>query len=52
MSPEDVPLEMRVRASARTLERIQHFAFAAGWSELGQAMREAQFVAEQEALDR
>lgn len=52
MSPEDVPLEMRVRASAQTLERIQHFAFAAGWSELGQAMREAQFVAEQEALDR
>ena len=52
MSPEDVPLEMRVRASARTLERIQHFAFAAGWSELGQAMREAQFVVEQEALDR
>lgn len=52
MSPEDVPLEMRVRASARTLERIQHFAFAAGWSELGQAMREAEFVAEQEALDR
>lgn len=51
MSPEDVPLEMRVRASARTLERIQHFAFAAGWSELGQAMREAEFVAEQETLD-
>ncbi|MCB8748920.1 DUF2220 domain-containing protein [Rhodoferax sp. U2-2l] len=52
MSPEDVPLEMRVSATARTLERIQHFASAAGWSELGQAMREAQFVAEQEALDR
>lgn len=52
MSPEDVPLEVRVRASARTLERIYHFAFAAGWSELGQAMREAEFVAEQEALDR
>lgn len=51
MSPKDVPLEMRVRASARTLERIQHFAFAAGWSELGQEMREAEFVAEQEALD-
>ncbi len=52
MSPEDVPLEMRVRASARTLERIHHFARAAGWSELGQAMRLAGFVAEQEALDR
>lgn len=52
MSPEDVPLEMRVRASARTLERIHHFACAAGWTELGQAMREAEFVAEQEALER
>lgn len=52
MSPEDVPLEMRVRASARTLERIHHFACAAGWPELGQAVREAEFVAEQEALER
>lgn len=52
MSPEDVPLEMRVRASARTLERIHHFACAAGWLELGQAMREAAFVCEQEALER
>ena len=52
MSPKDVPLEMRVRASARTSERIQHFASSAGWSELGQAIREAEFVAEQEALDR
>ena len=52
MSPEDVPLAMRARASARTLERIHHFACAAGWSELGQAMREAGFVAEQEVLDR
>lgn len=52
MSPDDVPLAMRVRASARTLERIHHFACAAGWSELGQAMREAEFVAEQEALER
>lgn len=52
MSPEDVPLKMRVRASALTLERIHHFACAAGWPELGQAMREAEFVAEQEALER
>lgn len=51
MSPEDVPLEMRVKASARTLDRIHHFACTAGWLELGQAMREAQFVAEQEALE-
>lgn len=52
MSPEDVPLDMRVTASARTLERIHHFACAAGWPDLGQAMREARFVSEQEALDR
>lgn len=52
MSPEDVPLAMRARASARTLERIHHFACAAEWPELGQAMREAGFVAEQEAQDR
>lgn len=52
MSPEDVPLEMRVKASARTLERIHHFACAAGWPELGQAMRHAEFIAEQEALER
>lgn len=52
MSPEDVPFEMRVRASTRTLERIHYFACEAGWPELGQAMREAEFVSEQEALER
>ncbi len=52
MSPDDVPLEMRVKASARTLERIKHFAVAAGWPELGQTLHEAGFVAEQEALER
>jgi hypothetical protein len=52
MSPADVPLKVRVRASARTVDRIYHFACAAGWPELGQAMREAKFVAEQEALER
>jgi hypothetical protein len=52
MSPDDVPLEMRVKASERTLGRIYHFACAAGWSELGQALREAGFVVEQEALER
>jgi len=52
MSPSDVPLNMRVSASPRTLERIHRFACAAGWPELGQAIREAEFVAEQEALER
>lgn len=52
MSPDDVPSAMRVKASARTLERIHHFACAAGWPDLGRSVLEAGFVAEQEALDR
>lgn len=52
MSPEDIPLKMRAKASVRTLERIQHFASAAGWSELGQALFDAGFVVEQESLER
>ena len=52
MSPEDVPPAMRTKASARTLERIHHFACAAGWPDLGRYVLEAGFVAEQEALDR
>ena len=52
MSPNDVPSAMRVKASARTLERIHHFACAAGWPDLGRSVLEAGFVAEQEALDR
>lgn len=52
MSPDDVPPGMRVKASARTLERIHHFACAAGWHDLGRSVLEAGFVAEQEALDR
>ncbi|MDD2919690.1 Wadjet anti-phage system protein JetD domain-containing protein [Rhodoferax sp.] len=52
MSPDDVPAEMRVKASTRTLERIHHFACAAGWPNLGRSVLEAGFVAEQEALDR
>ncbi|MDO8319073.1 Wadjet anti-phage system protein JetD domain-containing protein [Rhodoferax sp.] len=52
MSPDDVPIPMRVKASSRTLERIHYFACAAGWAELGQSVLEAGFVAEQEALER
>jgi hypothetical protein len=52
MSPTDIPSEIRVGASARTLERIRHFASIAGWPELGQAILEAKFVVEQEALIR
>lgn len=50
MSPDDVPEAMRVKASVRTLERIQHFACTAGWSDLGRSVRDAGFVSEQEAL--
>lgn len=52
MSPEDVPADMRVKASARTLQRILHFACAAGWPTLGQSVVDAGFVAEQETLER
>jgi hypothetical protein len=52
MSPDDVPPSMRVQASTRTLERIHHFACAAGWPDLGQSVRDAGFVSEQEALER
>jgi hypothetical protein len=52
MSPKDVPMCMRVKASTLTLERIRHFACAAGWPELGQVICAAGFVAEQEALER
>jgi len=52
MSPDDVPVAMRVKASARTLERIHHFAHAAGWQDLGRAVLEAGFVAEQEGIER
>ena len=52
MSPADVPTAMRVKASARTLERIHHFACAADWPDLGRSILDAGFVAEQEALDR
>ena len=52
MSPDDVPPSMRVKASARTLERIYLFACAAGWPDLGLSVRNAGFVFEQEALDR
>lgn len=50
MWPHDVPKDLRVDASPRTLERIMHFAKAAGWRELGEAIFCAKFVCEQESL--
>jgi len=42
----------RVKASARILDRIQHFACAAGRSESELTVHKAGFVVEQEALKR
>ena len=50
MHPDDVPEERRVEASKHTLERIQRFASAAGWDELGREVAKAGFTVEQEAL--
>lgn len=50
MHPDDVPADLRRKATHRTLERIRHFAKAAGWSALGEAVAEAGFTVEQEGL--
>jgi len=50
MHPDDVPIEVRRTATTYVLERIQHFAATAGWSELGKAVAEAGFMVEQEGL--
>jgi hypothetical protein len=50
MNPENVPLEMQNKASTRTLDRIRHFATAAGWPELGDDIATAGFTVEQESL--
>ena len=50
MHPDDVPEELRRKATPRTLERIRHFAKAAGWTELGDAVAATGFTVEQEGL--
>jgi hypothetical protein len=50
MHPDDVPMDRRVEARPHTLERIQHFASAAGWDALGDEVALAGFTVEQEAL--
>jgi hypothetical protein len=50
MSPDDVPEQMRVQASPATLARMQRFATAAGWTDLGLEVIAAGFTAEQESL--
>ncbi len=50
MHPEDVPTELRRKATPHTLDRIRHFANAAGWPALGEAVGVAGFTVEQEGL--
>lgn len=50
MHPSDVPVELRRPASMSTLSRIRYFAEKAGWHELGEAIYDAKFTAEQEIL--
>lgn len=50
MHPEDIPEEMRVEASARTIDRMQHFARQAGWESAAVAIGDAKFSTEQEGF--
>lgn len=50
MHPHEIPEDRRKRATPRTLERIRHFASAAGWSDLGDAVAASGFTVEQEGL--
>lgn len=50
MRPEDVPQELRRKASRQTLERMQHFATCAGWHDLAREIEVAGFTVEQEGL--
>ncbi len=50
MRPEDVPQQLRRKASRQTLERMQHFATCAGWHDLAREIELAGFTVEQEGL--
>lgn len=50
MHPDDVPTELRSKATLRTLDQIRHFARAAGWTALGESVAQAGFTVEQEGL--
>ena len=50
MAPEAVPSDLQVPAQPNTLSRMVQFAHAAGWSRLADAVQQAGFTAEQEAL--
>jgi hypothetical protein len=50
MHPDNVPVEVRRKATPYVLDRILWFATAAGWQALGDAVAEAGFTVEQEGL--
>jgi hypothetical protein len=50
MHPDEIPADVRRKATSYVLGRIQHFATAAGWSALGEAVAAAGFTVEQEGL--
>lgn len=50
MHPENVPVEHRCPASSNTVNKMVHFAEAAGWTSLGEAIAAAKFTVEQESL--
>jgi len=50
MHPDKVIEEHRRPASANTVNKMVHFAEAAGWSALGEAIEVAKFTVEQESL--
>ena len=50
MHPDDVPVDRRSAASTNTLNKMVHFAEAAGWGTLGALVVAAGFTVEQESL--
>jgi hypothetical protein len=50
MHPDDVPVDRRSAASTNTLNKMVHFAEAAGWGALGELVVAAGFTVEQESL--
>lgn len=48
--PNSFPVEHRHPASANTINKIVHFAEAAGWPFLGEAIAAAKFTVEQKSL--
>lgn len=50
MHPDDIPTSLRCPASLAKAQRMQRYASAAGWTELGEALLKAKMTVEQEGL--